>query len=61
MIDTSSTSYQVAGVGDYYGNGTSDILWRDPTTGDVGIWQMTNGHDVWHDLGASSTAFKAVG
>jgi hypothetical protein len=27
--------YQMAGVGDFHGNGASDILLRDPTSGDV--------------------------
>jgi hypothetical protein len=35
--------YQVVGVGDFTGNGTSGILWYDPTTGDVDEWKITNG------------------
>jgi len=35
--------YEVAGVGDFTGNGTSDILWYDPTTGDVDEWLIANG------------------
>jgi len=51
---------QVAGIGDCYGNGTDDILWRNATTGDVAIWAMNNGHATWHDLGLSSTAYNTV-
>ena len=35
--------YNVVGVGDFTGNGTSDILWQNPTTGDVDEWQINNG------------------
>jgi hypothetical protein len=45
--------YQVAGIGDFNGNNTGDILWYDPGTGDVDDWQILNGQ--WAasvDLGA---------
>ena len=35
--------YEVAGVGDFTGNGTSDILWYDPSNGDVDEWLIANG------------------
>jgi hypothetical protein len=35
--------YQVVGVGDFTGNGTSDILWYNSATGDVDEWQLANG------------------
>jgi Domain of unknown function (DUF1906) len=60
VVSTANTAYQVAGIGDYNGDGTSDILWRNPTTGDTGIWAMNNGQATWHDLGATSTAYKPV-
>jgi hypothetical protein len=60
VIAAASTSYQVAGIGDYSGNGTDDILWRNATTGDVGVWAMNNGQATWHDLGISSTSFNTV-
>jgi hypothetical protein len=31
--------WSVVQTGDYYGAGTSDILWRN-TGGDLGIWKM---------------------
>jgi hypothetical protein len=33
--------YQVVGIGDFTGNRTSDILWQNPTTGDVDEWHST--------------------
>ena len=37
-------SWTVAGIGDFDGNGSTDILWRD-TSGNVGIWLM-NGTSI---------------
>ena len=31
-----STDWQIAGIGDFNGDGRSDILWRNPTTGVIG-------------------------
>ncbi len=36
--------WQVAGIGDFTGNGTSDILWHNANSGDVAEWQVSNGH-----------------
>jgi hypothetical protein len=35
--------YQVAGIGNFTGNGTSDILWQNSTTGDIDEWQIAGG------------------
>jgi hypothetical protein len=43
----------VVGVGDFNGDGTSDILWRNDASGHVGIWEMHDGTQTWHDLGGS--------
>ena len=32
-------TWRIAGIGDFDGNGSSDILWTD-TAGNVGIWLM---------------------
>jgi len=34
--------YRVAAVTDFTGDGTSDILWQNVTTGDVDLWKMAN-------------------
>jgi serralysin len=60
VVTTANTSYQVAGIGDYYGNGTDDILWHNSSTGDTGIWQMNSGQATWHDLGIASTTVNPV-
>ena len=53
------TPYNQVAVGDYLGNGTDDILFRNNATGDVGFYQMSNGVNVgWHDIGGSSTAYS---
>ena len=35
--------YNVVGVGNFSGNGTSAILWQNPTTGDVDEWPINDG------------------
>ena len=56
--------YQVAGIGDFTGNGTSDILWQNSATGDIDEWQIAGGK--WAasvDLGAhpGNTPVSGVG
>ncbi len=46
----------VAGTGDSNGDGKSDILWRDTTSGTVAIWLM-NGAQVTGAAGVGSAAF----
>jgi hypothetical protein len=43
----------VAGIGDYNGDGTSDIFWRNDATGHTGFWEMHNNAATWRDLGGS--------
>jgi hypothetical protein len=42
---TVPTPWQVAGTGDYNGDGKSDILWRHPNTGQNWMYRM-DGHLV---------------
>jgi glycosyl hydrolase family 16 len=49
-------------VDDFYGNGISDVLFRNEATGDTGFYAISNGANVgWRDVGASSTAYSVVG
>ena len=51
-------NWTVAGIGDFDGNGSFDLLWRD-TAGDVGIWLM-NGTSIMSTkvLGNASTSWN---
>src|SRR5262249_2709616 len=40
VIGSSPTNWQIAGAGDFNGDGTSDIVWRDGNTGQVADWTM---------------------
>jgi hypothetical protein len=43
-------SWQVHGTGDFNGDGSSDILWRNSSTGNIEIWFMKNGQvDHYYD------------
>jgi hypothetical protein len=45
---------------DFNGDGFSDILWRNNSSGDTGYTDFHAGN-AWHGLGASSTAYGVVG
>jgi hypothetical protein len=46
------------GIGDYIGNGTDDILFRDNATGDTWFAAMSNGNlNGWHQIGGSNTSY----
>jgi hypothetical protein len=61
-LGTLSFLYPVVGVGDFTGDGTSDILYHDSTTGDIGYYAPPSGggQGTWHDLGSPSTAYAIV-
>ena len=40
-----ATSFKIAGSGDFNGDGKSDVLWRDTTSGNIAIWFM-NGTSI---------------
>jgi hypothetical protein len=55
-------AWQFAGIGDFDGDGTSDVLWRNPTTGSVDEWRMANGQ--WQqsiDLGSHGQNWQVAG
>jgi uncharacterized delta-60 repeat protein len=49
-----------APVNDFNGDGLSDVLWRNNSSGDTGYTDFHAGN-AWHGLGASSTAYSVVG
>ena len=42
-IGTHPPGYQISGIGDFNKDGTSDVLWFNPTTRDTDIWSLSNG------------------
>ena len=52
------TTYAVAAVGDYFGNGTDDILFRNNSTGDTWFEAISNGaFNGWNQIGGSTTGY----
>jgi hypothetical protein len=49
MIGGSDTNYAVVGVGDYFGNNTSDILFRNGA-GDTWFEAISNGAFGWNHI-----------
>jgi hypothetical protein len=57
QVGGSDTRYAVVGIGDYYGNNTSDILFRN-SSGDTWFAAMSNGSFAgWHQVGGSNSAY----
>jgi hypothetical protein len=60
-IGSSSTSYSVVGVGDFYGNGTSEELVRNGA-GDTWFLGMSNGAAAsWQEIGGANPTYSVVG
>jgi hypothetical protein len=36
-------TWQIAGVGDFNGDGFADLVWQNTSTGQVAIWFLKNG------------------
>ncbi len=54
------SAWQFVGTGDYNGDGTSDVLWRNTAIGEVDTWVVSNGHIVGGSpIGSVSTAWAA--
>jgi hypothetical protein len=54
--------WQVAGVGDFNGDGTSDILWRNSSTGQLDEWHMAGGQWAGStDLGSRGLEWQIAG
>ena len=45
-LGTIPTSWQIAGTGDFNGDGKSDVLWRNGGSGDVALWLSNPGSAV---------------
>jgi hypothetical protein len=60
MMGTMTAGYNLEAVGDFNGDHTSDILWRNDTTGDTKLWLVNNGAPSQVDVGHSGTDFKVV-
>jgi len=61
-LGTHGGNYQIAGTGDFDGNGTTDVIWRNPTTGQIDEWHMVNGN--WGgsiDLGTHGPDYQVAG
>jgi hypothetical protein len=60
-----STSWQIQGVGDFNDDGKTDILWRNTSTGDVGLWDSVPGAGSFNvtflDFGAVASVWQIQG
>jgi len=54
-VNTVPTVWQIVGSGDYNGDGKSDILWRNGTTGQNWMYQM-NGNVIASSVGVNTVS-----
>jgi hypothetical protein len=48
----------VVAIGDYFGNGTEDILFRNNSTGDTWFEAISSGASAgWNQIGGSNTGY----
>jgi hypothetical protein len=52
-MEVSNTQWQLVGMGDLNADGSPDLVWRHPVTGDVALWTLTAGMPT----GATMLAF----
>jgi hypothetical protein len=57
---TGGPGWTIVGVGDYDGDGKSDVLWRNSSTGQVGAWESSRGGGVssWVGFGAGGSQWQ---
>ena len=62
QVGDSDTHYSVVGIGDFYGTGYDDILFRKKSTGDTWLEAISNGAFAgWQQVGGSDTHYAVVG
>jgi hypothetical protein len=62
QIGGSDTNYSVVGVGDFFGTGTDDILFRNNTTGDTWFVAISSGAFAGlNQIGGSDTNYAVAG
>jgi hypothetical protein len=56
------SSWRAIGTGDFNGDGYSDILWQNPTSGQVEIWEMTGTKVIGYGSpGNPGTSWHVIG
>ena len=54
--------WQPVGIGDFDHDGTSDVAWYNPTTRNIDIWQIVNGHwSASFDVGSHPAGWAPAG
>ncbi|MGY4171603.1 hypothetical protein ACVIM8_005676 [Bradyrhizobium sp. USDA 4529] len=60
-LGSSSSTFHVATVGDFNGDGTADIMFRNATTGENGYYELHNGVlGAWHQMQTVDPAYTIV-
>jgi hypothetical protein len=62
LQDSVPAGWLVAGIGEFWGDGVDDILWTNPTTGGVAIWQMAGATaQNFYNIGNMGTGWQVAG
>jgi hypothetical protein len=54
-------AYFIPGVGDFNGDGTTDIVWQNKASGQAEIWSMSNGHATGYSPIGNLAAYSLLG
>ena len=61
-VGSVSSAWQPLGTGDFNGDGTADVLWRNSNTGEVDTWLMNDGQIIGGSaIGSVSSAWQFAG
>ena len=60
-IGATPSAWSLVGTGNFNGDSTDDILWRNSSTGDVGIFEMDNGVATWRGVGTTGQSWNVYG
>ena len=60
LYATAGAGWELGGTGDYTGDGTTDILWRQIATNQFGAFEMDTGSPTFDVYGTAGSGWQLV-